>query len=357
MPDRAGRWSYAWSLGDRAGQGSFQAVPQTDPRVHGHVRRDPDRPRYLRYDDGTPHYWFGGKWFRAENYGPEGKQGQFNRYRLDDATILRYLNLLEEERHNGILVKMALFPLEDDGISWDLDWIRRAEWLVREAGKRGIYCHINIFDTWSRGRGTWFGLETDGRRQVFDVWSEGDEAAKRNYIRTLVARFAGFYNVYWELGNEMEHAPNDGAAFVRQANARYIPWLRRYDPYDVPIGLSEGIWRQTAADIGFLHQANAFSDAAWKRPTIMNELVRGGPTGPLWRHEVMSDPRSRLAYRRAFWGMFIHGGSGASEASWLDIEEMNDDVRAVMEDHRRLRDFLEALPVPDRKSTRLNSTH
>src|SRR3546814_20292969 len=25
---------------------------------------------------------------------------------------------------------------------------------------------------------------------------------------------------------------------------------------------------------------------------------------------------------------------------------MNDDVRAVMEDHRRLRDFLEALPVP-----------
>src|SRR3546814_5542006 len=69
MPDRAGRWSYAWSLGDRSGQGSFQAVPQTDPRVHGHVRRDPDRPRYLRYDDGTPHYWFGGKWFRAENYG------------------------------------------------------------------------------------------------------------------------------------------------------------------------------------------------------------------------------------------------------------------------------------------------
>src|SRR3546814_18291863 len=62
-----------------------------------------------------------------------------------------------------------------------------------------------------------------------------------------------------------------------------------------------------------------------------------------WSSDVCS---SDLAYRRAFWGMFIHGGSGASEASWLDIEEMNDDVRAGMEDHRRLRDFLEALPVP-----------
>jgi hypothetical protein len=69
------------------------------------------------------------------------------------------------------------------------------------------------------------------------------------YLRNAVARFAGFYNVYWELGNEMEHSPNDGGSFVRLANALYIPWIREFDPYDLPMGASEErIWRNTGVD-------------------------------------------------------------------------------------------------------------
>jgi len=348
MPDETGAWTYtySWTDGTTGGSGSFEVTARSDPGNHGHVHVDPEHPRYLIHDDGTPHYWWGGKWISPNDYGPVSKGGESNEEYLTDEELTGYLDALEAAEHNGLLVKMALYPLENDKFSWDLGWIHRAEWLVGEMVSRGICVQVGFFDTWSRDRSWWFKYSTDGSRQVFNVWSSGDEDAKRNYIKTIIARFASFSGVYWELGNEMEHAPNCSSCFAEQANQKYIPWIRQYDPYGLPIGLSEGIWQSTGVDIGFLHQSESLPSASWEKPTIMNELVRGGISGSLWSDGAIRNSANRIAYRRTFWRMFTYGGTGSSEATWLDIRDpLNQAVMDVMADHQRLRGFIEALPV------------
>jgi hypothetical protein len=78
----------------------------------------------------------------------------------------------------------------------------------------------------------------------------------------------------------------------------------------------------------------------------MNELVAGGITGKLWKDSTIRDSANRIAYRRTFWMMFAVGGSGSSEATWLDFERpLNKAVLDVMADQQRLRKFIETLSV------------
>jgi len=382
MPMLPGEWKYWVSSLDDSPETSGRFTVGNRPRGesnHGHVSVDEENSGYLVHDDGSPHYWVGGKWVSARDYGPRQKEGEMNagvdpsKVKFgwkSDEQLIRYLELLAEYKHNGILLKIGLYPLEKDGISWDLEWIQRGEWLVKEALERGIYVQVNIFDTWSKHKDFWFQNNMDGAGQPFNVWVDGDDQKKRNYIRTIVSRFSGFPNVYWELGNEMEHSPNCGECFVELSNEKYIPWIRDADPYDLPIGLSEEIWRNANVDIGFLHQANVLEHSSWTKPVIMNELVRydrppslmldlynklpwrirsaykkhfGEITHRgLWQDGAINDPGLRFTYRRAFWNMFVHGGVGASEATWLYIDDQySDAVHHVMRDHMHLASVVE----------------
>lgn len=346
MPDETGTWDYSWSFQSDSGNGSFSCTTRTNSTAHGHAKVDPDHPRYMVHDDGTAHHWYGGKWISGSNYGPPTKGAETNSEHTSDAQFLSYLNTCEQYKHNGLLIKTSLYPLENDKLSWDLTWIRRAEWLVEQMAQRGIYCQLNIFDTWSRDKNYWFQYNTSGSAQPFNVWASGDETAKENYVRTVVARFSGYYNVYWELGNEMEHSPNSGSAFASHANAEYLPWIRQYDPYGLPIGLSEGVWRSTNVDIGFLHQTGSLPSTGYTQPTCMNELVSGGTEGSLWKDAVIRNPEARYSYRRTFWRMFTYGGVGSSEATWLDINTpLNTAVLDVMNDQMLCREFVDSLPV------------
>jgi hypothetical protein len=80
--------------------------------------------------------------------------------------LIACLDILEKFEHNGIALKTALFPLKDDKYSWDLEWAHGAEWVIREAARRGIYVQVNIFDTWSRERGT-STYALDGAKHVY----------------------------------------------------------------------------------------------------------------------------------------------------------------------------------------------
>ena len=381
MPHEPGIWQYTVknNAGYTVQTGKFTVVEQTaHPGNHGHVKVDAKNPRFLIHDDGTPHYWIGGKWISARDYGPESKAGQVNkgfdsRVNLTyghktDQQLINYLDLLVQYKHNGILLKIAQYPLESNRLSWDLDWIRRGEWLVKEALKRGIYVQINLFDTWSRDQSDYFRHNMQGAGQLFDVWNDGDDKLKQNYLRYIISRFASFANVYWELGNEMEHSPNCGSCFVKLANDKYLPWIRQFDPYKLPIGLSEGIWRDTSADIGFLHQTHKLPDESMQRPVIMNELVgyrlnqslfqkawrkmlkvwgklSGKSMYPgLWHDDAINNKDLRFSYRRTFWKVFTHGGSGSSEATWLNIEnDFSVNVINVMSDHMHLSDLIQEL--------------
>ena len=346
----------------------FVSTKPVNKLIHGHIKVDPSYKRALIHDDGTPHYWIGGKWITARDYGPRTKSlitndgvdpsGVTFGYK-SDSKLIQYLELLKLYKHNGILLKTALYPLEKDSISWDLEWIHRAEWLVRESLKRGINVQVNIFDTWSRDKNKWFQNNTEGSMQPFNVWADENDHLKENYIKNLVSRFASYPNVYWELGNEMEHRPNNGDTFVILANDKYLRWIRKYDPYNLPIGLSEKIWKKANVDIGFLHQTTDSPDPEIVKPVIMNELVsyKLKPTflqkikrkllGKQWHHGLWHDsainnPELRFAYRKTFWSNFTKGAAGTSEATWLNIDNpFSDALKNVMQDHMYLRETID----------------
>ena len=358
MPDEPGEWKFRWSFGGSSGTGVFTCVSErVDPDAHGHVHVDNKHRRYLVCDDGTPFYSFGGKWFNGPNYAPIAKKGQLKggRYgRYSDDQIISYLDTCKKYCHNSSLMKISYFPLENDKLSWDLDWIHRAEWLVKEMRKRGIYCQINFFCTWGRHKDFDFKYSNKGEQQVLNIWKDEDDEQKRNYIRTIVARFAGFYNVYWELGNEIisfEKTPGDPFIFRNQANKKYIPWIKRFDPYGLPIGCS--FWNYDIAynsfktDIHFVHDNNEQIDLCrpFDRPIIQNETCNG-PGKANWRDSDIRDLKAAKYYRSTFWGMFIRGMAGSYGASWLDIAKpLNQAVIDVMTYQMHLRNFIESLPV------------
>ena len=352
MPDEPGEWEFRWSFGGSSGSGVFTCIAErANSDVHGHVHIDNKHRRYLTYDDDTPFYCSGGKWFNGTHYAPTTKKGQLKggRYgRYSDNQITAYLNTLKKYRHNSSLMKISYYPLENDKLSWNLDWIHRAEWLVKEMGKRGIYCQINFFCTWGRHKDFYFKYSNKGEKQVLNVWKDEDDEQKRNYIRTIVARFAGFYNVYWELGNEIitfAKNPGDPGIFHEQANKKYIPWIRRFDPYSLPIGCSfrnfDIAYNSFDTDIHFVHDNNEQIDLCkpFDRPIIQNETCNG-PGKAHWRDSDIRDPKAAKYYRSTFWGMFIRGMAGSYEASWMDIAEpLNQAVIDVMTYQMHLRNF------------------
>ncbi|HEU5075318.1 MAG TPA: DUF5060 domain-containing protein, partial [Polyangiaceae bacterium] len=78
MAPQPGDWHYRWKIGDKSDSGPLHVEERRDPLVHGHVRVDKTTPTVLWHADGTVHYWFGGKSFTANNYGPQSKDSQVN---------------------------------------------------------------------------------------------------------------------------------------------------------------------------------------------------------------------------------------------------------------------------------------
>ena len=115
---------------------------------------------------------------------------------------MKYLDYVKKLNTIYLLLKIALFPLKDDGITWDIDFIKNAEWMVQEMGKRGNLCSIKFFDTWARKKGK-LAQTTKGVNKFLIVWKNEKDLEKESYIRNIISRFGAYYNVYWELGNEI----------------------------------------------------------------------------------------------------------------------------------------------------------
>lgn len=364
MATQPGDWHYEWRIDDRSDTGSVHVVPRRNAEIHGHVRVDTTSPTALWHDDGSVHYWFGGKSFTANNYGPPRKGGDENLRPegesahddyYSDAQVASYLDLMQAHGHNGTRLKIALYPLEDDGFSWDLTWIRRAETWIKMMQRRGIYCQITFFDAHSRAKGKAFEGSDDPAEHVVDAWSGEQLDAARNYIRYIVARFAGFWNVYWELVNRVD-APGDeaGDRFVQAAKNSYLPWLRDFDPYDLAIGASAAPKvRMMPVDIEFPRDPTLLPAPDSRRSVLLNEMVdacvdQEGLAKSADEDAVVREPTNRLCYRSALWRAFVSGAFGANQASWLDLGNSLIGATAVldvMRDHQRLRTIISDLDV------------
>lgn len=361
MPTHPGTWHYEWSIGGQHERGTISVQERRDPNNHGHVRVDKTNPSVLIYDDGTPHYWYGSKWFAAQNYGPLSKHGESNVRGAAETSYTSYysneqldsyLEQMLDYEHNGALLKLGYFPLEDDKLSWDLEWIRRADRWLTAMKRRNIYCQVSFFDPWSRRKGSAFQTSADPNEHVLNAWSDSDEAEKQNYIRYIVARFAGYSNVYWELVDRVD-APGEsaGARFVEQANDKYLPWLRAFDPYDLPVGGS-GVDRARQMpdlDIEFPRDVARLRNSDSRRAVVLNDQLDScsSPDGKLESARddaTIREPEFRHCYRQSLWQAFVLGSYGAVEAPWLDLSKPpNGAVLEVMRDHQRLRSIVAGL--------------
>ncbi len=372
-PEEPGDYDYSWSFHGVEGSGRLRVthtpamtLPRgfdNEPEPHrGHVRRVLGNPEQLSHADGTPHYWAGGKWLSAKNYGPETKNGENNDHEEDgslhdayytDEEITAFLDDLAARGMNGVLLKVGLYPLEDDGMTWDLDWIRRADHWVSLMRERGIYCQINLFDPWSRRVGSPFGFVLNSSQHVLDAWAPGQFAEKENYIRYLVARFSGYDNVYWELGNRVRQPGFDADGFVAEANAHYVPWLRKYDPYDTVIELSDVEQARAVSGID-VEVPRSNTDVAGPpdavRPRIVNELVHychaDGTGTRAYLDSTIRDGKYRYCYRKASWIALTGGAFGSPAASWLDLTRpSNAAVYDVLSDIGHMKHIIDTLPV------------
>jgi hypothetical protein len=220
--------------------------------------------------------------------------------------------------------------------------------------RHNVYCQLNLFDPWSRTKESWFSHSEDPSEHVINAWSDTHQAEKENYIRYLVARFAGFSNVYWELVNRVDQPGQEaGDVFVEQANQHYLPWLRKYDPYDLPVGGSDvaRARQMPDLDIEFPRDTTRPHTSDSRRAVMLNELVHacknpGKLPKAAYADSMIRQPINRVCYRAAFWRGFVLGAFGSNEASWLDLSEpLNDAVVDVMRDHQALRQFIDSLPI------------
>lgn len=351
MPDEEGCWEYSWSFSNDSGQGSFIVGSRRNPKNHGHVIRF---GRYLKHDDGTAFFYRGANWPHITEFRPPSARGASKDVYFSDQDWLHFLDRLEATDHNGLFISGMDRTMNNDRQSFNLAWLKRVDSAIEAAGARGLYLFLNLFDTWGRSAVSPYEIEMNSRKQLLDPWAAGNYMhAKRLYIRYMIARYAGYYNVMWELGNEMEHWPNDGDDFSYAANKYYIPWLRQFDPYGLPITLSEHVWRSTDVDIGGAHQSESVAvNEAY--PIINTELVNAGAPDAMWKPTTIRNPENRKHYRSAIWRNMIEGGSGSIEASglfWVEdggfrsVSAMlaDSNVSRVMEDHGRLGRFLDNL--------------
>ena len=355
MPDEIGQWDYSWEFSGATGAGTFNVIAQNNNLIRGHVKAN---GRFLQTDDGGGFLYRGANWVTTrslrveENASPE--------FYMSDNDWVLYMDRYQQTNHNGSYISSLDRLVNNDRESYDLGWAKRIDFAVEEAASRGIYTFLGIFNTWSRNLTNPFSTETNSSNQILDPWNNNLMAEKQWYIRYITARYAGYYNVFWELGNKMEWGVNSGSSFANLANNFYIPWLRQYDPYDLPMTLSENIYQSTDIEIGGFHQGQTIA-LDETQPIIHTELDSiNGATDVLWTASACKNPVNRVHYRRVIWKGFIEGGSGSSECTWPfdsdaeSFETMDEflldlNILNIMEDHGRLATALSILnnDLPD----------
>lgn len=372
-PELPGEWRYTWRLGEQRGSGVVRVGKEpwlSRPsgtqgpaiRHRGHVRARGDQRGTLEHADGSPHYWAGAKWLSAKNYGPPERGGERNEREEDgsfhdayysDETFYEFLDTAVAYGLNGMLLKLGLYPLQDDGLSWDLEWIRRADRWLAAMNERGVYCQITLFEPWSRKLGAPFEYSLDSSEHVLDAWSENQRPEKQNYVRYALARFSGYSNVYWELANRIRHPGFDERTFLDQASTAYTAWLEAYDPYDVAVAASDVEQARAIPGVTVeVPRTNTHLPAPpdTRMARVVNELVHDcGPLGTGARAYLDSTIRTsdyRNCYRTANWVAFVSGSYGSAAAGWLDLSRpLNGSAQAVLADLGRMKRFIDDLPV------------
>ncbi len=331
MPNETGQWIYKWTFDQKTGMGFIICNEKQNPKLHGHITIDPDNPRKICYEDGTPLHIIGGKYICfLRPFGTADLEEKSYPERLTHSVYINfvknYLDTIAEMGLNGVLIKIQVLPLNYDLHSMNLVFLKTADDLLRHAMNLGIVVQLNIFDTWGKRKQ---GVNWSSRNPssvndlLLEPWNPNSYVDETKfYLKYIIARFAAFPNVQWELWNEAERL--DVSAYA--ATETYMPWIKAYDPYDIPVGGSEMYTGPYPLDMTFPHASLKCYPWQWDfthnkaledpngynngRPLFWNELKPGGNGTVQQNHDW---------FRGTFWGNFLAGAVGSSDYCWSDI--------------------------------------
>ncbi len=372
MPNQVGTWRLEWAFEGSHGQASFSCTAQTHPKIHGHFYVDPLHPRKLRYEDGTPLFWHGGKYLCIMRpFGTADLQELSYPERLITEAYIdycrSYFKKISDFGLNGAVFKAQVLPLKYNLKEMNLAFLKAMDTIVSEAMWNGINLQITLFDPWGKRKDNvdW-SAQTPASADwlLLEPWNENTYVAEtRFYLEYMVNRYAAFPNVMWELWNEAEKLK----VSAKSASKVYRSIIRAADPYDLPIGASEMYTAPYSLDFCHPHLKYKcwpdqwdFMDWAvrndkryapyyfnYSMPYIWNEI---GPWDNDASH-VFTEEERRGWFRAMFWSALTLGAAGMSEEHWSDIRAVPDEL-TVQHAHfirftAALKDINALEPVPD----------
>ena len=347
MPNQTGTWKLKWSFEGQSGEKSFTCTAKSHPKIHGHFFTDPSNPRKLRYEDGTPLFWHGGKYLCIMRpFGTDDLQELSYPERLPTDEYVAYCRSYFENIAalglNGAVFKVQVLPLLYNLKEMNLTFLKAMDEIVGAAMRQGVNLQINLFDIWGKRKES-----VDWRVRtpesvdwlLLEPWNEKTHAeATRFYLEYMVNRYAAFPNIMWELWNEAEKLQVSADA----ASQLYKSIMRDADPYDLPIGASEMYTAPYDLDAAHAHLKYKCRPDQWdfmhwavhndKRyapyyfsynlPYIWNEI---GPWDNDDTHHFTEEDR-RSWFRAMFWSALTLGSAGISEDHWTDIRSVPDGI-------------------------------
>jgi|GEM_PF-719416 len=365
MPNKTGRWIYTWQFGGQTGDGSFTCIPRRNPKLHGHIFIDPSNPHKIRHEDGTALHWIGGKYIDFDDpwYLDNSHSSVPERLPKTDylALVRTYLQAIAGKGLNGIVLKMRVMPINSDLESMDLDYLASADQVMDWCMDLGINVEINFLDTWGKRKpGADIRITNP---PVDDLLLEPHNPgtfveATEFYIRYLIARYAAYPNVVWELWNEAERMKVSAG----EATNLYVQYFKKYDPYHLPISASEihaggypvqitsfhAGWKCPPSNWNFTHATTLYPPTYYAKYANFASYGYSNNRPVLWNEAYPDDGQTEYYtlqttfdwFRATFWGNLTAGSIGTSEFCWADIRQV---PNLVTDYHSYLATFLEQL--------------
>ena len=367
MPDRTGSWSFSWQFGGESGSGSFTCVSKQNSKLHGHIRIDANNSHKLRFEDGTPLHWIGGKYIDFDDPFYKTPEHASVPERMPKSQYLplvhAYLQNIAAMGLNGVVLKLRVLPLNYDLQSMDLDFFASADQIMQWCMELGINVQLNFFDTWGkRKQGADISISNP---PPSDLLLEPHDASTfvtetRFFIRYAIARYAAYPNLLWELWNEAERM----GASAQTASTLYATYFEEYDPYGIPISASEIHTAAYPLQVTSFHAGFKCAPSEWNwthartdDPTLYKKWVNYGQYGYdygrpiLWNElypydgvddggQYATNTAAHDWFRATFWGNLTAGCIGTSEFCWAPIDQV---PNRVTEYHSHFAAFLSYL--------------
>lgn len=308
-PNAEGAWSLVTSSDLKALDGQkveFTCVPQTNPRVHGVLRTDPEHPHHFLYEDGTRFFPQGYEydWLWALDAGKPAIP-----------TIERTLDLISDHGFNYVILNTyahdtgwrkgrtsdddfgppPLYAWEGSNEQPDHSRMNLAFWkhydrVIGALHHRGMQAHILI--------------------KVYNKavkWPTRGSAEEDLFFRWLVARYAAYPNAIWDFSKE---AHNEKDLEYKLGRLRF---LRENDPYH--------------------HLATVHDDDKANDSRAYDELTdfRADQQHAKWR-DVILRQRARRAWPvvNVEFG-YEHGPGGIEDKTYGKVQEPEEVVRRAWE--------------------------